>query len=101
VLGASANLALEYATKRYRSNLINWGILPFLAADEGALYPGDYVFFPGVKKAVAEKTESLKAYVIGDGIREIAVSLGELTDTERQILMDGCLINYYAGTGAR
>ncbi|MDR1277512.1 MAG: hydratase [Treponema sp.] len=96
VLGASANLALEYATKRYRSNLINWGILPFLVPDEKALNPGDYVFFPEIKKAAAEKTASIRGFVIGTETREIAVSLGELTATERQILIDGCLINYYS-----
>jgi aconitate hydratase len=96
VLGASANLALEYATKRYRSNLINWGILPFLVTDEKALHPGDYIFFPEIKKAVAEKNEAVRGFVIGSGFAEITASLGELTDTERQILIDGCLINYYA-----
>ena len=96
VLGASANLALEYATKRYRSNLINWGILPFLVKDEKAFEPGDYLFFPNIKKAVKEKMESIRAFVIGGSISEISASLGELTDTERQILIDGCLINYYA-----
>jgi aconitate hydratase len=102
VLGASANLAAEYATKRYRSNLINWGILPFLCADEKALHPGDYVFFPEIKKAVEGKTAAIKGFVISGGITEITVSLGELTDTERRILIDGCLINYYsAGTGGR
>jgi aconitate hydratase len=94
VLGASANLALEYATKRYRSNLINWGILPFLVKDEKAFKLGDYVFFPDIKKAIREKTENIRAYVIGGG--ELTVMLGELTDTERQILIDGSLINYYA-----
>jgi aconitate hydratase len=102
VLGASANLALEYATKRYRSNLINWGILPFLVTDEKVLNPGDYVFFPDIKKAVREKAASITGFVIGNGVTEIAASLGELTDTERQILIDGCLINYYsAGKGER
>jgi aconitate hydratase len=96
VLGASANLALEYATKRYRSNLINWGILPFLIPGEKDLHPGDYVFFPEIKKAAAEKTGAIKALVIGNETKEIAVSLGELTGTERQILIDGCLINYYS-----
>ncbi|MDR1319744.1 MAG: hydratase [Treponema sp.] len=96
VLGGSANLALEYATKRYRSNLINWGILPFLVKDESALKPGDYLFFPDIKKAVAEKRESVRGYVIGGGTAEISLGLGDLTDTERQILIDGCLINYYA-----
>ncbi|MDR1586928.1 MAG: hydratase [Treponema sp.] len=96
VLGASANLALEYATKRYRSNLINWGILPFIVKDENAFKPGDYIFFPGVKKAIAEKTESFAGYVIGGAPVKIPVTLGGLTDAERQILIDGCLINYYA-----
>jgi aconitate hydratase len=97
VLGASANLALEYATKRYRSNLINWGILPFLVKDEAAFALDAYVFFPGVKKALMEKAENITAYVIGGGgVKEITAALGELTDSERQILADGCLINYYS-----
>jgi aconitate hydratase len=96
VLGASANLALEYATKRYRSNLINWGILPFLIKDEKTFKLGDYIFFPGIKKAVQKKTESIRGYVLGEQTTEITAALGELTDPERQILIDGCLINYYA-----
>jgi len=96
VLGASANFALEYATKRYRSNLINWGILPFLVTDEKTFSDGDYVFFPHIKKAVREKTEQIKGYVLGENTGEITVTLGELTNNERQILIDGCLINYYA-----
>ena len=96
VLGAAANFALEYATKRYRSNLINWGILPFLVTDENAFANGDYIFFPGIKKAALEKTENIKGYVLGESAREITVTLGELTDTEREILIDGCLINFYA-----
>jgi aconitate hydratase len=96
VLGASANLALDYATKRYRSNLINWGLLPFLVPGEGALRLGDYIFLPEIKKAVTEKTDPLNGYVIGSGVKEITLTLGELTDTERQILIDGCLINYYS-----
>jgi aconitate hydratase len=96
VLGASANLALEYATKRYRSNLINWGILPFLVTDEKAFSNGDYIFFPGIKKAVREKSEKITGFVLGDKITEITAALGELTDAERQILIDGCLINYYS-----
>ncbi|MDR2500112.1 MAG: hydratase, partial [Treponema sp.] len=97
----SANLALEYATKRYRSNLINWGILPFLIEDERAFGLGDYVFFPDIKKAVREKEERIRCYVIGAGASaaEIPVSLGALTGSERQILIDGCLINHYAQSG--
>jgi len=96
VLGASANFALEYATKRYRSNLINWGILPFLITDESAFSLDSFIFFPGVKTAVREKKETITGYVLGDTVKEIKAALGELTDAERQILIDGCLINYYA-----
>jgi len=96
VLGASANFALEYATKRYRSNLINWGILPFVAADAGALRLDGFVFFPGVARALREKAASVRGYSLADGA-EAAFSLGDLTDGERQILLDGCLINHYAG----
>ena len=95
VLGASANLALEYATKRYRSNLINWGILPFLIKDESTFVNGDFLFFPNIKKAVQEKVQKITGYVLGEN-KEISVELGELTESERQILIDGCLINYYA-----
>jgi aconitate hydratase len=101
VLGASANLALEYATKRYRSNLINWGILPFLITDEKAFANGDYIFFPGIKKAVQEKTAQIKGHVLGDKTTEITAALGDLTDAERQLLIDGCLLNYYASEPPR
>jgi aconitate hydratase len=97
VLGASANFALEYATKRYRSNLINWGILPFIINDESVLSLGSYIFFPGIKKAVQEKNGAITGYVLGKQPVKIAVSLGELTNAERQIIIDGCLINHYAG----
>jgi aconitate hydratase len=96
VLGASANFALEYATKRYRSNLINWGILPFLIKDEKTFVNGDFIFFPNIKKAVQEKTRIITGYVLGENKTEISVELGELTDNELQILIDGCLINHYA-----
>jgi len=96
VLGASANFALEYATKRYRSNLINWGILPFIVNSENDFSLDSYIFFPGIKTAIQEKTEKLTGYVLGSNIVEIQAALGDLTDAERQILIDGCLINYYA-----
>ncbi|MCL2184543.1 MAG: hydratase [Treponema sp.] len=96
VLGGSVNFALEYATKRYRSNLINWGILPFLITDEKALSLNCFVFFPGIKTAIQEKKESIIGYVLGETNTEIKVTLGDLTDAERRILIDGCLINYYA-----
>lgn len=95
VLGGWANIANEYATKRYRSNLINWGMLPFLI-EEGELpfKNGDYLFVPGIKDAVAKKTEVIKAYVVGNEMKEFDLKLGELTDEERQIILKGCLINY-------
>ncbi|MDR3146853.1 MAG: hydratase, partial [Treponema sp.] len=98
VLGGCANLALEYATKRYRSNLINWGILPFLVTDSGAFKNGDWIFVPGIRKALLEQADPVTGYVLDrdtDRVAELALSLGPLTDTERQILADGCLINYY------
>jgi aconitate hydratase len=101
VLGAWANIANEYATKRYRSNLINWGMMPFLYEGSDKELPfalGDYVFIPGVRKAIKEKAEVIKAYAITkDGVKEFDVKLGELTDAERDIIMAGCLINYYRG----
>jgi len=96
VLGAFANFALEYATKRYRSNLINWGILPFLTSDENAFSLGSFIFFPGIKSAITGKKETITGFVLGETAAGIDVKLGELTDAERQILTDGCLINYYA-----
>lgn len=96
VLGGWANIAHEYATKRYRSNLINWGMLPFLI-DEGSLpfQNKDYLFFPGIRRAVEEKAEEIKGYKVGNGgLSEFKVRLGELTDEERQIILKGCLINY-------
>ncbi|MDE7250263.1 MAG: hydratase, partial [Lachnospiraceae bacterium] len=96
VLGGWANIANEYATKRYRSNLINWGMLPFLI-EEGELpfKNKDYLFFPDIRKAVEEKAEEIKAYKVGEeGLGEFTVKLGELTDEERQIILKGCLINY-------
>ena len=96
VLGGWANIANEYATKRYRSNLINWGMLPFLI-DEGELpfKNLDYLFIPGIKKAVEEKAETITACVVdGQDLRTFELRLGELTDEERQIILKGCLINY-------
>ena len=96
VLGGWANIANEYATKRYRSNLINWGMLPFLIKEGELPFKNlDYLFIPGIKQAVIDKAESIKAYVVAeDGLKEFEVRLGELTDEERQIILKGCLINY-------
>ena len=96
VLGGWANVANEYATKRYRSNLINWGMLPFLIpAGDLPFRNGDYLFFPGIRKAVEEKADVIKGYTVdGDSLREFDVTLGELTDDEREIILKGCLINY-------
>lgn len=96
VLGGWANIATEYATKRYRSNLINWGMLPFLIqAGDLPFHNGDYLFIPGIRKAVENKTNVIKAYAVGDSLREFQMELGELTDDEREIILKGCLINYY------
>ena len=99
VLGAAANLAREYATKRYRSNCINWGMAPFLVEDADAFALGDYVFVPGLRKAILEGTPEFNAYAVKtDGtVTAFPVSLGDLTKDERQIIIDGCLINYYRG----
>ena len=95
VLGGWANIANEYATKRYRSNLINWGMLPFLIpVGDLPFKNGDYIFVPDVKKAVEEKADSIKAYVVGEELKEFTMTLGELTDDEREIILKGCLINY-------
>ena len=96
VLGGWANIANEYATKRYRSNLINWGMLPFLIKEgELPFANGDYLFIPNVKQAVKDKAKEMKAYVVGDGLKEITLKMDELTDDERTIILKGCLINYY------
>lgn len=96
VLGGWANIANEYATKRYRSNLINWGMLPFLIKEgELPFANGDYLFFPGIRKAVAEKADVITGYTVKEnGLQKFEVTLGELTDDEREIILKGCLINY-------
>ncbi|MDE7273483.1 MAG: hydratase [Lachnospiraceae bacterium] len=100
VLGGWANIAHEYATKRYRSNLINWGMLPFIIKEGELPFRNlDYIYIPGIRKAVEEKADTIKAYVVGgtagaDKKTEFEMTLGELTDEERQIILKGCLINY-------
>ena len=95
VLGGWANIANEYATKRYRSNLINWGMLPFIIPDgELPFANGDYIFLPDIRKAVEEKADTITAYKVGDTLESFTMTLGELTDEEREIILKGCLINY-------
>ena len=94
VLGGWANIAKEYATKRYRSNLINWGMLPFIIQEDLPFANGDYIFIPGIAGAVRNKTEVIKAYVVNKDMKEFSLTLGQLTDNEREIILKGCLINY-------
>ena len=100
VLGGWANIANEYATKRYRSNLINWGMLPFVYEDGDKNLPfenGDYIFIPDIKKTIEEKLSATKAYAVKPNgkLIEFELSIGELTDDERKIILAGCLINFY------
>ena len=104
VLGGWANIAKEYATKRYRSNLINWGMLPFVIDEDSVditldnpfgLENDDYIFIPGVREALMNKAEVIKGYIVNKGMKEISLKLGALTDDERTIIEKGCLINYY------
>ena len=99
VLGGSANIALEYATKRYRSNLINWGMLPFITESEPDFEIGDYILVLGVRDAVESKNNTFNAVVIKENgeTKPLNLSISALTDDERQIILDGCLINYYRG----
>lgn len=96
VLGGWANIANEYATKRYRSNLINWGMLPLLI-EEGELpfQNGDYLFLPDIQKEIEERAAEIEAYVVKDGVmKPFQLKMGEMTDDERSIILKGCLINY-------
>ena len=97
VLGGWANIANEYATKRYRSNLINWGMLPFLIPEGDLPFAnGDYLFVPNVRKAIEDKLTDIEAYVVKDGgLKSFTLKMGDLTDDERTIILKGCLINYY------
>ncbi len=100
VLGGWANIACEYATKRYRSNLINWGMLPFITEEDHeklSYQNGDYIFVPDIRRAIEEKAADIKAYVVGNELKEVHFKLGDMTDAEREIILKGCLINYYRG----
>ena len=96
VLGGWANIAQEYATKRYRSNLINWGMLPFIYEQEELPFKkDDYIFVPNIAEAVKDKKSDIPAYVVGEGeLKPFTLKLGEMTDDERDIILKGCLINY-------
>ncbi len=96
VLGGVANVAKEYATKRYRSNLINWGMLPFLS-DNNDFNVGDYIYVENVKDGLLSGAKEFKAKVIGKNSRDITLKIDALTDAEKQIIVKGCLINYYKG----
>ncbi|MSC52362.1 hydratase [Faecalibacterium prausnitzii] len=95
VLGAGANIVTEYATKRYRSNLINWGMLPLQLAGATPFGLGDYVLIPNVREVLKGDLQNIKAYVLGDTVKEFELYMAPLTTDERQILADGCLINFY------
>ena len=104
VLGGGANIAIEYATKRYRSNVINWGMLPFVTSEEDSktMAVGDYVYVPNVCDQLFSDSDDYKAYVISGGVKkaEITLHLGHLSDEEKEIIAAGCLINYYANSKA-
>ena len=95
VLGGSANICREYATKRYRSNLINWGMLPFTLEEEPDFGLDSLIFLPGIRSAVARGEEAVTAYVLGEKPQALTLHLGGLTEAERRILLSGCLINDY------
>ena len=98
VLGGWANIAEEYATKRYRSNLINWGMLPLLTDEKEeqlAFHNGDYIFFPDILEKIKQKENKITAYIVKDDLVEVTFRVGEMTENEREIIQKGCLINYY------
>ena len=94
VLGGLANICSEYATKRYRSNVMNWGMLPFQMKDEPAFEVGDYILVPNVLDAMDGDMQSIKAYVLGDEVKEIELYIAPMTDDEKKIVKAGCLINF-------
>ena len=94
VLGGLANICEEYATKRYRSNVINWGMLPFQMKEAPSFDVGDYIYVPNVREALDGDMQTIKAYVVGDTVREISFYIAPMTDDEKKIVKAGCLINY-------
>lgn len=94
VLGGLANICREYATKRYRSNVINWGMLPFQMKDDPSFEVGDYIYIPNVKAALDGDMEDIKAYVVGEELQEISLYIADMTDAEKEIVKAGSLINF-------
>lgn len=94
VLGGLANICKEYATKRYRSNVINWGMLPFQMKADASFEVGDYIYVPHIKKALDGDMKDIKAYVVGDTLTEISLYIADMTEDEKKIVKAGCLINY-------
>lgn len=94
VLGGYANIAKEYATKRYRSNLINWGLVPFVIKDEPKFECNDYIFIPNIREAISEHPSEIDAYIVRDKLENFKLKVDKLTDTELKIILSGCLINY-------
>lgn len=94
VLGGLANICEEYATKRYRSNVINWGMIPFQMKESPDFEVGDYIFVPNIRQALNGDLNDIKAYVVGDDLKEISLYISPLTDLEREIIKEGCLINF-------
>ncbi len=94
VLGGLANICSEYATKRYRSNVMNWGMVPFQMKEEPEFGVGDYIYVPEIKKALDGDMQDIKAYVIGDEVKEITLYISDMTPIEKEIVKAGCLINY-------
>ena len=94
VLGGLANICREYATKRYRSNVINWGMLPFQMKDDPAFEVGDYIYIPNIKAALDGNMKDIKAYVVGKELQEISLYIADMTDAEKEIVKAGSLINF-------
>jgi aconitate hydratase len=96
-LGTWANIAKEYATKRYLSNLINWGVVPFLYKDELVASEGDYIYIKDIKTAINNKKDEVSAFIVrkDKSVSEIKLGIAPLSDADRQIIDDGCLINNY------
>lgn len=94
VLGGLANICTEYATKRYRSNVMNWGMVPFQMKEAPDFEVGDYIYVPDIRRALDTDMNSIRAYVIGDKIKKISLYISDMTEDEKKIVKAGCLINY-------